>query len=92
MLPTVEKGFVLTKQQFWDSIILPYTWPVANLPLRQNDVRDFTAKLLSEVCHDVQVEPALLRLTGERMEHRTATETNEARLNIRARKFWIRGQ
>ena len=44
--------------------------------IRHNDVRDLTAKLLSEVCHDVQIEPALLPLTGKRMEHRTATETN----------------
>ena len=50
--------------------------------IRQNDVKDFTAKLLSEMDHHVQVEPTLLPLTGERMEHRTATETNEARLDI----------
>ena len=48
------------------------------------DVRDLTANLLSEVCHDVQVETTLLPLTGERMGHRTAIETNEARLDIRA--------
>ena len=28
--------------------------------IRNNDVRDLTAKLLSEVCYDVQVEPKLL--------------------------------
>ena len=27
--------------------------------LRHNDVRDRTAKLMSEVCHDIQVEPYL---------------------------------
>ena len=59
---------------------------------RHNDVRDLTAILLSEVCHDVQVEPTLLPLTCERMEHRTAVETNEARLDIRARGFRIWGQ
>ena len=114
VLPIVENGFDLTKQQFWDSIIR-YSWPIANLPttcacgststiqhsmsckkggfinIRHNNVRDLTAKLLSEVCHDVQVEPILLPLIGEPMEHRTAIETNEARLDIRARGFWIRG-
>ena len=60
--------------------------------IRHNYERDLTAKLLSEVCHDVQVEPTLLQLIGERMKHRTAIETNEARLGIRARGFWIRGQ
>ena len=49
-----------------------------------------TTKHLSEVCHDVQVEPTLLLLTRERMEHRAAIENNEARLDIRARVFWIR--
>ena len=44
--------------------------------IRQNDVKDFTVKLLSEVDHHVQVEPTLFPLTGERMEHRTATEAN----------------
>ena len=84
MLPMVENGFDLTKQQFWDSIRLRYGWTIANLAtkcacgstftiqlsmsckiggfinIRNNDVRDLTAKLLSEVCHDVQVEPKLL--------------------------------
>ena len=55
----------------------------------QKDVRDLTAKLLSEVCHDLQVEPTFLPLTGERMEHHSAIKTNEARLDIRARGFWI---
>ena len=73
------------------------------ISIRHNDVRDLTAKLseevchdvchyLSEVCHDVQVEPTLLPPTGERMEHRSAIETNEARLDIRARGLWIWGQ
>ena len=56
------------------------------------DVRHLSAKLLSGVCHDVQVQPILLPLTGERMEHCTAIETKEARLDIRANGFWIRGQ
>ena len=60
--------------------------------IRHNDVRDLTAKHLSEVCHDVQVEVTLLPLTGERMEHRPAIENNEERLDIRARGFWIQGQ
>ena len=32
--------------------------------IRHNDVKDLTAKLLSEVCHDVKVKPTLLSLTG----------------------------
>ena len=52
----------------------------------------FDSKTLSQICHDVQVERTLLPLTREQMEHRTAIETNQARLDIRARGFWIRGQ
>ena len=32
--------------------------------IHQKDVSDLTAKLLSKVCHDVQVESTLLPLTG----------------------------
>ena len=39
---------------------------------RHNDVRDFTAQLLSEVCHDVAVEPLLTPLTGETLKYKTA--------------------
>ena len=50
--------------------------------IRHYDVKDLRAKLLSEVSHDVLVESTLLPLTGKRMEHRTAFETNEARLTL----------
>ena len=59
--------------------------------IHHNDAVHLTAKLLSGVCRDMQVEPTLLPLTEEWMEHRTAIETNEARLDIRARGFWILG-
>ena len=32
--------------------------------IRHNNVRDSTAELLSEIYHDMQVEPTLLPLTG----------------------------
>ena len=34
VLPLVEKGFDLTKQQFWDSMRLQYDWSIANLPTK----------------------------------------------------------
>ena len=40
----------------------------------------------------MQVEPTLLPLTGERMKCRTAIITNEDRLDIKARGFWIQEQ
>ena len=40
--------------------------------LRHNEIRDFTASLLTEVCHDVRVEPELQPLTGESLTNATA--------------------
>ena len=56
--------------------------------LRHNKVRDLTASLLSEVCHDVRVEPHLQPLTGETIRHRTANTDAEARSDISACGFW----
>ena len=47
-----------------------------------------TARLLSEVCHDVQVEPHLQPLTGEVLHYRTAVLEDDARVDIRAAGFW----
>ena len=56
--------------------------------LRHNDVRDITANLLAEVCHNVAVEPDLLPLSGEQFQHRTANTEDGARLDVRAQGFW----
>ena len=53
--------------------------------IRHNDIRDLTARLLSEVCHDVQVEPHLQPLTSEVLHYRTAVLEDDA---IRAAGFW----
>ena len=52
---------------------------------RHNDVRDFTAELLSEVCKDVAVEPVLTPLTGEKFALKTANKEDHARLDVSAR-------
>ena len=59
---------------------------------RHNEIRDLTSDLLEEVCHDVCVEPPLVELTGEEMDHRTANTSPEARLDISARGVWARNQ
>ena len=56
--------------------------------IRHNEVRDLTASMLREVCHDVQVEPHLQPLTGETMVHRTANTEPGARLDISACGVW----
>jgi len=56
--------------------------------LRHNDVRDITANLLAEVCHNVAVEPDLQTLSGEQFQHRTTNTEDGARLDVRAQGFW----
>ena len=48
--------------------------------------------MLSEVCKDVEIKPKLTLLTGEELGSRTANTTNEARIGVRARGVWERGQ
>ena len=42
--------------------------------IRHNDIRDLTAELMSEVCHDVSTEPPLQPLSGESLSLRTANQ------------------
>ena len=53
---------------------------------------DLTAKILSEARYDTEIEPKLVPLKGEDLSNRTANRSNEARLDVRARGFWERGQ
>ena len=62
------------------------------ITLRHNRLRNITTSLLTEVCHDVCIEPTLQKLTGEQFEQRTANTSDEARLDIAARGFWAAGQ
>ena len=55
--------------------------------MRHNELRDFTASILQEVCKDVTLEPPLQPLSGEQLR-RSANATQEARLDISARGFW----
>ena len=68
--------------------------PCVGLPsIQHNNIRNFTAKLLSEICPNVEVQPALQPPTGERLTSRTAISGDEANLDVRAHGFWRhRGQ
>ena len=55
--------------------------------LRHNELRNFTASVMQEVCHDVALEPPLQPLDGELLPS-NANVTKEARLDISARGFW----
>ena len=56
--------------------------------LRHNEVRDLTARLLTEVCNDVQIEPELQEITTEVIPERSANTNKGARLDISASGLW----
>ena len=60
--------------------------------IRHNEIRDMTANLLTEICHNVATEPLLQPLTNESFPDRTANTDANARLDIRARGFCNTGQ
>ena len=60
--------------------------------IRHNELRDLTAGLLQEVCHDVQVEPSLLPVDGETITPASAIRSDEARADVRVTGFWGRCQ
>ena len=63
--------------------------PTGGYPtLRHNELRDFTAAILSEVCTDVCVEPSLQSLSGETLTYATANREDGARLDVSAVGFW----
>ncbi len=47
--------------------------------LRHKEVRDLTANLMSEVCHDVCIEPPLQPVTGEALSGASAIREDGAR-------------
>ena len=55
--------------------------------MRHNEVRNIEADLLKEVCRDVQVEPALIPLSGQQFPAST-NHQDMARLDVSARGLW----
>ena len=66
-----------------------FSCPCGGFPsIRHNELRDVTANLLTEVCHDVMVEPYLQPLTGKVMANATSNSSEGARLDIAVNGFW----
>ena len=59
---------------------------------RHDNLRDLLTHLLSKICKDVEAEPHLTPVTTEQMSLKTANTRDEARLDIKAIRFWQRGQ
>ena len=63
--------------------------PRGGFPIvRHNEIRDVTANLLTEVCHDVTIEPDLQPLTGETLAGASSNTMDGARLDIAVNGFW----
>ncbi len=58
------------------------------LTLRHNEIRDLTARLVTEVSHEVRVEPNLQPITGEVFSRATSNTQEGARLDVVASGFW----
>ena len=56
--------------------------------MRHNELRDSFANLLSDVCHDVEIEPHLQPLQGETFALKSTTTDDDARLDIKANGLW----
>ena len=59
------------------------------MTLRHNHIRNTTANLLTEVCKDVHVEPQLQPLSGEKFSEKTSNNSDQDRVDISARGFWL---
>ena len=63
--------------------------PCGSLPsLRHNNLRDITASLFKEVCHNVTTEPVLHPLSGEILHPRSAITDDNAQSDIKVDGFW----
>ena len=56
---------------------------------RHNELRDLEAEMLNVVCHDVEVEPVVHKITGEDLP-RGSNRAPDAQLDIHARGFLVR--
>jgi len=60
-----------------------FNCPCGGFPsIHHNEVRDLTASLLSEVCSDVGVEPALRPVEGKPLQFAAANRDDGARFNV----------
>ena len=56
--------------------------------IQRNEIRNLTAHLLTEVCHNVAVEPHLQSLPGETLNGTASITQDGARLDVAADGFW----
>ena len=55
---------------------------------RHNELRDVTAQLLAETCHNVTTEPSLQPMSGETLKLKSANREDGAQLDVAATNVW----
>ena len=60
--------------------------------IRHNEIRDLLGTLLSEVRRTVAIEPLLLPLDGEVLQHHSTVTRDEARTDVKMAGFWTRAE
>ena len=69
-----------------------FSCPKGGFPtIRHNEIRDLTANLLTEVCHEVQVEPGLQLISGEQFQQASLNIEDGVRLDI-SMNAWCLGR
>ena len=58
------------------------------LTIRHNQLRNMTASLLTEVCHDVEIKPHLQPTTRDECPNPNTNISDGARLDVSANGFW----
>ena len=56
--------------------------------MKHNEFHDSFANLLSDVCHDVEIEPHLRPLQGKTFALKSTTTDDDVRLDIKAKGLW----
>ena len=77
---------VLVEKSFQSNMLLLVPRVAFHASIRHNEIRDFTAGLLTEVCHEV--EPHLQPVTSEKFILTSSNTEDGARLDISANGFW----
>ena len=68
-----------------------FSCPSGGFPsIRHNELHDIAAAFLSDICHNISIEPTLQLLSGEHFQYRSANVEDGARLDVSAESFWGR--
>ena len=59
------------------------------MSIRRNDLRDLTARVVSEICKDAETEPKLLSLPGEEVHGRTKIDQMRKDWTLQHKDFGI---